>query len=352
MEMTYKEFIDNILETRGRFNCGEEYHECHHIVPKCMGGTNDEENLIDLFAREHFEAHRLLSLENPENDSLTYAWWMMAHTNNANQRDYEITAEEYEEARKHASETIRKMQTGRRQSDITIKKRINKIKGQTRSEESKQKMRKAQKGKIVSEETKKKLSESCKGRKVSDETKIKISEALKGRACSQKTREKLSKANSGENNAMYGKRGELNPMWGKTLPEEVRKKIREKMIGRKLSEESKQKMSESQKAKWSDEFREEWSIKMSGERNGMYGKHHSEESKEKMRDKKQGKKVIQYDKQNHIIKEWDYIIDAEKELNIDRSSIIRCCKGKVKTAGGFIWRYSNEIEQNELKGDN
>lgn len=124
------------------------------------------------------------------------------------------------------------------------------------------------------------------------------------------------------------------------------------MIGRKLSEESKQKMSESQKAKWSDEFREEWSIKMSGERNGMYGKHHSEESKEKMRDKKQGKKVIQYDKQNHIIKEWDYIIDAEKELNIDRSSIIRCCKGKVKTAGGFIWRYSNEIEQNELKGDN
>ena len=66
MEMTYEEFINNILETRGRFACGDEYHERHHIVPKCMDGSNDEENLIDLFAREHFEAHRLLALENSD----------------------------------------------------------------------------------------------------------------------------------------------------------------------------------------------------------------------------------------------------------------------------------------------
>lgn len=44
MDLTYKQFIDNILQTRGRFNCGEEYHEHHHILPKCVGGTNDEEN--------------------------------------------------------------------------------------------------------------------------------------------------------------------------------------------------------------------------------------------------------------------------------------------------------------------
>ena len=63
--MMYREFIDNILQTRGRFNCGDEYHERHHITPKCMSGANDENNLIDLFAREHFEAHRLLALDNP-----------------------------------------------------------------------------------------------------------------------------------------------------------------------------------------------------------------------------------------------------------------------------------------------
>lgn len=65
--MNYKTFIENILNTRGRFACGEEYHECHHIIPKSCGGTNDKDNLIDLFAKEHFIAHKLLALENPDN---------------------------------------------------------------------------------------------------------------------------------------------------------------------------------------------------------------------------------------------------------------------------------------------
>ena len=100
MDITYNEFINNILATRGRFACGDEYHERHHIVPKCMGGTNDEDNLIDLFAREHFEAHRLLTLENPENDKLAYALWCMSHIKgNKNQDRYMVTPEEYEESR-------------------------------------------------------------------------------------------------------------------------------------------------------------------------------------------------------------------------------------------------------------
>ena len=56
METTYEEFIQNILDTRGRFACGDEYHERHHIVPRCMDGSNNRENLIDLYAREHFVA--------------------------------------------------------------------------------------------------------------------------------------------------------------------------------------------------------------------------------------------------------------------------------------------------------
>lgn len=35
--MTYNEYINNIIDGRGRFNCGEKYHERHHIVPKCLG---------------------------------------------------------------------------------------------------------------------------------------------------------------------------------------------------------------------------------------------------------------------------------------------------------------------------
>lgn len=98
--MTYKEFIDNILKTRGRFNCGDEYHERHHIVPRCMDGTDDEENLIDLFAREHFIAHKLLALENLENEKLVFAWWNMCQCTGSAKKRIGVTSEEYEEARK------------------------------------------------------------------------------------------------------------------------------------------------------------------------------------------------------------------------------------------------------------
>lgn len=37
------------------------YTESHHIFPKCLGGTDDPENLVDLSAREHYIAHILLA---------------------------------------------------------------------------------------------------------------------------------------------------------------------------------------------------------------------------------------------------------------------------------------------------
>lgn len=97
---TYDEFIQSIINARGRFGCGDEYHEQHHIIPRSMDGTDKKENLIDLYAKEHYEAHRLLALENPDNDKLVYAWWCMSTMKSkfTNER-YHISAEEYEEAR-------------------------------------------------------------------------------------------------------------------------------------------------------------------------------------------------------------------------------------------------------------
>ena len=112
MGLTYQEFIDSIIKTRGHFGCGEEYHERHHIVPKCMGGSNDEENLIDLFAREHFDAHRLLALENPTEEGLIRAWYLMSHVKNQYEQRVEITKEEYEEARIAFAELMREKMTG------------------------------------------------------------------------------------------------------------------------------------------------------------------------------------------------------------------------------------------------
>ena len=103
--ITYDEFIQNILNTRGRFGCGDEYCERHHILPKCMGDGNEEENLIDLLAREHFIAHQLLVKENPDNSSLIYAWSLMAWAKRDYQDRYVVTPEEYESIKIALSES-------------------------------------------------------------------------------------------------------------------------------------------------------------------------------------------------------------------------------------------------------
>ena len=98
--------------------------------------------------------------------------------------------------------------------------------------------------------------------------------------------------------------------------------------GRELSEETKQKMSESHKGKY---HTEETRHKMS-ENNGMKNKFGSECPN--------SKKVAQYNKQsNELIKIWDSMHDVERELGIANSSVSKCCRGKLKTAGGYIWKY-------------
>lgn len=140
--LTYQAFIDNILQTRGRFACGDEYHERHHIVPKCLGGTNEENNLIDLFAREHFEAHRLLALENPENNGLQYAWWNMCQIQgNDGQDRYIPTAEEFEQARKICSKLSSERNLGENHPMF----------GLHHTEQTKEKMSKAHKGQMTGE---------------------------------------------------------------------------------------------------------------------------------------------------------------------------------------------------------
>lgn len=54
------------------------------------------------------------------------------------------------------------------------------------------------------------------------------------------------------------------------------------------------------------------------------------------------KKVAQYDLQLNKIKEFNSQKEASKELNICYSSISKCCLEKLKTAGGFIFRFKLE----------
>ena len=61
---------------------------------------------------------------------------------------------------------------------------------------------------------------------------------------------------------------------------------------------------------------------------------HIKKLKEKL-----SKPIIQFTLTGELIKKWNSIRDVERELGIDNSSIIRCCKNRQKTAGGYIWRY-------------
>ncbi len=60
------------------------YYERHHIIPKCVGGTDDIGNLVLLTAREHFVAHQLLTKIYPEEHKLVFALRMLCRNNNKN----------------------------------------------------------------------------------------------------------------------------------------------------------------------------------------------------------------------------------------------------------------------------
>jgi len=80
----------------------EGYHELHHVKPKCMGGSNREENIVKLYPREHYICHLLLIKIYPENSKLLYAFNMML-VSSKNQNRYLPRNKQYESIRKELS---------------------------------------------------------------------------------------------------------------------------------------------------------------------------------------------------------------------------------------------------------
>ena len=63
----------------------------------------------------------------------------------------------------------------------------------------------------------------------------------------------------------------------------------------------------------------------------------------------QRKKVFQYDLNGNFVKEWGSMVEASKALNVPKSQASRACRGKLKTAGGFIWKYANSSDKSPEK---
>ena len=142
-------------------------------------------------------------------------------------------------------------------------------------------------GKRHNEETRRKMSESLKGRIITDETRLKISKSLSGRHKSDETRKKIGEAHRGKH----------------------------------LSEEHRKKLSESKR----------------GENHPFYGKHIDDERR---------KKISEANSKRVVCTETGVIFNSIKEaaanMGRHRSDISRCCRGILKTSGGYHWKYVEE----------
>lgn len=76
--MDYKKIYDEFInKRRNRQLENNEYYEKHHILPKSLGGSNDDDNLIYLNLREHYFAHELLERIYLSKE-MSYALYMMS----------------------------------------------------------------------------------------------------------------------------------------------------------------------------------------------------------------------------------------------------------------------------------
>ena len=165
--MNYEK-IYNDLMTKARSENRKKgkgvYYEAHHIVPKCLGGEGTERqwrthpNIVLLTGREHFIAHKLLYFINSNSIELTRAFWAMVSYRSKG-RDYRVSAKEYEELQKFASEQQKNERLGSKASQETKIKMSLQRKGVKKTEDHINKVTQSNTGKKRSVDIIKKMSE-------------------------------------------------------------------------------------------------------------------------------------------------------------------------------------------------
>jgi hypothetical protein len=82
--MNYKKHYENLM-AKSKTRILEGYVEKHHIIPRCLGGTDDIANIAILKPEEHFLAHQLLVKMYPKSTPLIKAAVIMT-THHTQQR--------------------------------------------------------------------------------------------------------------------------------------------------------------------------------------------------------------------------------------------------------------------------
>lgn len=187
--MNYIKIYLQLIEKAQNRDVINVYTEKHHIIPKCLGGNNNENNLVVLTGKEHYIAHHLLLKIYPENKSIYHAFWMMSNR-------FKINSKDYEDIKRKIVSNMRK-NVGTKEA---IKKMSNSKKGKSNWI-----------GKKHSKESKKKMSKSARNRNISEkmeqQRRSKISKAHKNKLMTEEHIQNISKSKKGVKNPMYGKKG-------------------------------------------------------------------------------------------------------------------------------------------------
>lgn len=184
-EKAYQSIISNALSRADLVK-----YEKHHIVPRCLGGSDDASNLVKLSLREHFVCHLLLA--KIHGGGLWHALWMMATSGRYGSRHYE---------------TARKRHTSKMMGHIVSEATREKLR-KPKSEETKAKMRKPKKDsskmrKPKTDEHRANISKGQLGRVQTEEAKRKMSESHAGKVLSNEHRENIRKAMTGKKRGPY-----------------------------------------------------------------------------------------------------------------------------------------------------
>lgn len=81
----------------------------------------------------------------------------------------------------------------------------------------------------------------------------------------------------------------------------------------------------------------EWMTRLE---NNNYGTHNERSSKSRINHQAISKSVIQYSLKGEFIRKWQSAMQIERDLGFSQSHISECCKGKRKSAYGYIWTYA------------
>lgn len=159
--MNYKKHY-NLLIERARNRVLDCYTERHHVMPKCMGGSNDADNLVDLTAEEHYVAHQLLVKMYPGVRGLIYAANQMtgnAHGHRSNNKSYGWLRRKCSEVMKGDTYEER---YGKERATIIKRNRSKALKGKPKSKAHKKALVEAWKRRVITDEARRKMSESGK----------------------------------------------------------------------------------------------------------------------------------------------------------------------------------------------